>query len=129
VVAVVTDSGPGPAADPGQRGRLDVAERVAARVASIAAGEVAGVVSTGSALEGVVGRRYPKADAEVAGGHAKVSLDIAVAWAMPLATTAATVRERVRSRLHELVGLQVDSVDVTVARVVRETRPSERRVQ
>jgi len=48
---------------------------------------------------------------------------------MPLATTAATVRDRVRSKLHELVGLEVDSVDVTIAKVVRETRPTERRPQ
>jgi len=52
-----------------------------------------------------------------------------VAWAVPLATTAASVRERVRSRVHELVGLDVDGVNVTVAKVVHEVRTSERRVQ
>jgi len=115
--------------EPGERGRLDVAERVVERVATIAAGEVDGVLSTGSPLDGVLGRRYPRANAEVAGRRTSVSLDLAVAWAVPLATTAASVRERVRSRVHELVGLDVDGVNVTVAKVVHEVRTSERRVQ
>jgi len=125
----VTDPGPRAPLDREERGRLDVAERVVERIATIAAGEVAGVIGTGSAFEGVLGRRYPKAAAKVAGQHATVSLDLAVTWPMPLATTAATVRDRVRSKLHELVSLEVDSVDVTVAKVVRETRPTERRPQ
>ncbi|MEW1952772.1 Asp23/Gls24 family envelope stress response protein [Terrabacter sp. NPDC080008] len=103
--------------DPAQRGRLDIAERVVERVAGIAACEVAGVRSVGSTLEGVVGRQYPKVRAEVAGGHARLSLDIAVSWPVPLARTAAEVREHVGDRLAALLGLKVDAVDVTVATV------------
>lgn len=116
-------------ADAGDRGRLDIAERVVERVATIAASEVDGVRRVGSGIEGVVGRQFPKASAEVGGGHARVALDIAVVWPAPLARTAGTVRERVRERLQSLVGLTVDAVDVTVATVVPDTPRDERRVQ
>jgi len=118
-----------PATGPGQRGRLDIAERVVERIATIAAAEVPGVLTTGSTLEGVLGRRYPKAGAEVAGRHATVSVDVAVAWAAALADTAASVRDRVQARVQELAGLQVDAVHVTVANVVIETPDTARRVQ
>lgn len=115
--------------EPGDRGRLDVADRVVERVAIIAAGEVAGVRNVGSGLEGIVGRQYPKATAQVAGGRARVRLDIAVAWPMPLGRTAGAVREHVREQLESLVGLTVDAVDVTVASVVADGPREQRRVQ
>lgn len=115
--------------DPGDRGRLEVAGQVVERIATIAATQVPGVVSTGSALEGVLGRRYPKAAADVAGDHTSVSLDLAVAWATPLADAAATVRDKVRAQLHDLAGLNVDAVDVTVAKVVAQPSTPVRRVQ
>ncbi len=115
-------------AEPGDRGRLEIAEKVVERVAAFAAGEVRGVRRVGSGIEGVVGRRYPKAKAEVAGRHAKVRLDIAVAWPSPLGQTASAVRDRVREQLESLVGFTVDAVDVTVASVVPATR-EQRRVQ
>lgn len=134
----VTASPPQPAAssgrsvgglpDPADRGRLDVADRVVERVAGIAACEVSGVRSVGSGLGGVVGRQYPKVKAQVAGGHARIQLDIAVDWPVPLASTAAQVRDHVRDRLTTLVGLAVDAVDVTVATVAPATS-EHRRVQ
>ncbi len=118
-----------PATGPGQRGRLDIAERVVERIASIAAAEVPGVLTTGSTLEGVLGRRYPQAGAEVAGRHATVSVDVAVAWAAALADTAASVRDRVQARVQDLAGLHVDAVHVTVANVILEAPDTQRRVQ
>ena len=115
--------------EPGGRGQLHIADQVVERVATIAAGEVPGVRTTGSGLEGVVGRQYPKAKAEVAGGHARVRLDIAVTWPAPLGRTAASVRQHVREQLESLVGLSVDGVDVTVATVSPAERSEERRVQ
>ena len=115
--------------DPAERGRLDVADRVVERVASIAACEVSGVRSVGSGLEGVVGRQYPKVGAQVAGGHARVQLDIAVDWPVPLASTAAQVRDHVRDRLTTLVGLAVDAVDVTIATIAPAAASEHRRVQ
>lgn len=115
--------------DPAGRGRLDVAERVIERIATIAAGEVRGVRSVGSGLEGVVGRRYPNVKAEVAGGHARVRVDIAVTWPAPLGRTTAAVRDRVRERLQTLAGVTVDVVDVTVATITQPAPPNDRRVQ
>ncbi|NUO91780.1 MAG: Asp23/Gls24 family envelope stress response protein [Dermatophilaceae bacterium] len=115
--------------EPGRRGRLDIAERVVERVAVIAAAEVEGVRRVGSGLEGIVGRQYPKATAQVAGGRARVRLDIAVAWPVPLGRTAGAVRDHVGARLESLVGLTVDAVDVTVASVVPDAPREQRRVQ
>ncbi len=115
--------------DPAERGRLDIAERVIERLATIAAGEVPGVRRVGSGLEGVVGRQYPNVRAEVAGGHARVRVDIAVVWPAPLGRTAAAVRDRVRDQLQSLAGMTVDAVDVTVATVTQPAAPNERRVQ
>lgn len=115
--------------EPAERGRLDIAAQVVERVATIAASEVRGVRSVGSGLEGMVGRQYPKAKAEVAGDQARVRLDIAVAWPSPLGRTAAAVRDRVRVQLQSLLGLTVDIVDVTVATVTQAAPPSDRRVQ
>lgn len=115
--------------DPGGRGRTVVADRVVERIATIAAREVTGVTQVGSALERVVGRQYPKADAKVAGDRARISVEIAVAWPTSLADVTARVRETVRARLGELAGLQVDTVDVTAAKVVHDDAPTPRRVQ
>lgn len=115
--------------DPGLRGRLEVGGRVAERIAGVAAQEVPGVVRSGSALEGVVGRRYPKVTADIAGQHVRVALEVAVEWPVPLATTAQSVRDQVRARLRELAGLDVDAVHVTVAQVVKAGPPAERRVE
>ena len=106
-----------------------VADRVVERISVIAAGEVPGVVSTGSALDGALGRRYPRAEAEVAGQRANVRLRLAVAWPTPLATTAQGVRDRVRAQVHHLAAIEVDAVDVTIAQVVHEEPQTERRVQ
>lgn len=119
---------PGSAVDPAQRGRLVVADRAVEKIAIAAASEVSGVQSAGSTLDGVIGRAYPQADVQVAGGHAKVSLELAVTWPSPLAPTTAAVRDRVRDRLETFAGLRVDRVDVTVAKLVQAEPKQERRV-
>lgn len=115
--------------DPGARGRLTIADQALERVAVLAAGEVDGVVRTGSALEGVIGRRFPKADADVAGDRARVSVELAVAWPAVLPEVAGRVRELVRERLGATSGFRVDAVHVSVVKVVRPQAPERRRVQ
>ena len=122
------DPGPGHS-EPGDRGRLVVADRVLERIATIAAGEVSGVVSAGTGVDQLLGRRDPKADASVAGGRARIHLDLAVAWPNPLAQVTADVRQRVQARVSGLVGLAVDAVDVTAALVVHAPQLEPRRVQ
>ena len=65
-------------AEPAERGRTIISDAAVEHIAVHAAGEVMGVVQTGSALDQVIGRRYPKADAQVAGTRARVHIEIAV---------------------------------------------------
>lgn len=123
------DPAAGDADEPGQRGQLRIADRVVQRVATIAAGEVDGVVSIGSGLDQVLGHRYPKADATVAGSRTRIEVDVAVAWPHPLARVSADVRQNVRQRVSDLVGLQVDAVDVTASKIVHQAPEDNRRVQ
>jgi len=99
------------------------------RIATIAAGEVEGVVRAGSGLGQVLGHRYPKANATVAGNSARIEVEIAIAWPHPLGQVCRQVRDEVRDRVTELVGLQVDAVDVTAAKVMHAPEPEQRRVQ
>ncbi len=115
--------------DPGQRGTLVIADRVVERIAAIAAGEVEGVIKTGSGLDQVLGHRYPKVSAATAGRRSRIHVEIAVAWPYPLGQVSGQVREVVRNRVTELVGIQVDAVDVYAATVVHAPKPERRRVQ
>jgi len=116
-------------ADPGQRGRLDIAARVVERIATAEATSVPGVATTGSALAQVVGRQYPKASAEVAGARTRVDVDVAIAWPFSLAEVTAAVRTVVNSRVRGLAGLEVDAVNVTAAKIVHTEPEQPRRVQ
>lgn len=116
-------------AEPDQRGRTIIEAAVLEHIATHAALEVKGVTATGSDLEKLIGRRLPKAGARVAGTRARVQVEIAAAWPYPVATLAAAVREHITARLVELTGLDIDAVDVEVARVIHTTEPQRRRVQ
>jgi uncharacterized alkaline shock family protein YloU len=108
--------------DAAERGRLHIADRVVERVAGQAARETDGIVAVGSTLDGAVGRRYPKVDAEVAGGRVRITVEVATLWPIPLARATGDVRAAVTERVEHLVGLQVDSVDVHAAKVVLDDR-------
>ena len=114
---------------PHERGRTIIADSVLERLAARVALDVDGVVADGSDLEGLIGRRFPKAQATVAGQRARVSVDIAVAWPTPLTTVSRAVRDAVSGRVGELTGLSIDAVDVHVARVTTSSGSTGRRVQ
>ena len=116
-------------AEPAERGRTVIGDAVVERIAVHAAGGVPGVVEVGSGLDKVVGRHYPKASADVAGGRVRLHLEVAVAWPSPLADVCADVRDTVTDRVTELTGLSVDTVDVTAAKVIHASPPPTRRVQ
>lgn len=116
-------------------GRITVADGVVAKLASRAALEVDGV---GASAPRVLGRELsgaglgrlgvrsstlgalPASGAQVDGGLAFVDLTISVRYPAPVRQVAARVRERVRSRVEELTGLQVLEVDVKVPALVRD---------
>jgi len=114
------------------RGSLVVADKAVERIAQAAVLEVSGVVnsrdSTG-AIASALGRAYPRVDVHVAGRHASVDVDVLTRWPRPAAQVAAAVREHVAERLHTLADLDVTSVDVKVAKVVRPSTPERKRVQ
>jgi len=108
--------------EPGARGRLTIAEKAVESVACQAAREVSGVVSgASSAGSRRFSGEYPRASAHVAGTHARVGVEVAVRWAVPLAPTAAAVRDRVAERVRTLLDLQPDRVDVVVPELVTES--------
>lgn len=115
--------------DADQRGSTTIAANAVQHLAEAELGQVPGVVATGSGIGKVVGRQYPKVSADVAGSRARLSVDIAVAWPLPLPDVCARVRDTLSTRLTELTGLSIDAVDVTAAKVVQLEAPTTRRVQ
>ena len=114
--------------DPAERGALSIADRVVEQVAVLAARQVEGVAVTGSSLERAVGRHFPRAQAHVAGTRVRVVVQIAVIWPAALPEVAAAVRANVSERISTLVGMQVDAVDVSAAKVVHAQPHQDRRV-
>ena len=115
--------------DPGRRGSLSIADKVIDKLAEQATVAVDGVVPTGSGLEKFVGRQLPKVSSSVRGDQARVNVDIAVRWPMPLADVAADVRSAVAGVVTSLAGLDVTAVDVSVSRIEQTVATPMRRVQ
>lgn len=115
---------------PARRGHLEVRPAVLDRVAGRAAEGVRGVVP------GKVGRltrrRLPHVDTRTEtradGEHARVRVEVAVAWGHRLDVVTAGVQSAVVDTVHRLTGVHVDRVDVSVDDVVVPDRPEERRV-
>ncbi|MCF6472408.1 Asp23/Gls24 family envelope stress response protein [Nonomuraea sp. MG754425] len=103
---------PVPLPSPERRGRTEIADRVVAKIACLAAGEVPEV-------RGVEPRGLPWAPSasEVHGGRATVRLNVRVAYPAPLPAVAARLREHVIHRLETQTGLDVTRVDITVTDV------------
>jgi len=115
--------------EPEQRGSTTISADAVAHIAEVELGQVPGVVATGSGLDKVVGRLYPKVSADVAGSRARLTAEIAVAWPFPLPEVCAGVRDTLLQRLTQLTALSIDAVDVTAAKVVQPQPPPRRRVQ
>lgn len=113
-------------AEPAERGRTVVADRVVSRVASIATSEVESVVDTRNGWTKLVRRGLPHAEAVVAGGTSRITVEVAATWPTPLSALSAKVREHVGTRVAELTGVSVTRVDVTVADVVHVESASRR---
>lgn len=128
----VAELSPEERTEAGTRGSLEVKDKAVERIAQAAVSEVSGVIAAGEAtgtIATALGRAYPRVEVHVAGRRARVHIDIVTAWPRPAADVAAAVRDHVADRLHALADLDVDVVDVAVAKVVRPTTPDRRRVQ
>jgi uncharacterized alkaline shock family protein YloU len=102
---------PAPAVPPERRGRTEVTDRVAAKIARHAAREVAGVREV---IERAGLRGTRPSSATVRGDTVEVGLTVSVAYPMPLRAVAAAIRSHVASRIATLTGLQVSHVDITM---------------
>ncbi|MFF0248590.1 Asp23/Gls24 family envelope stress response protein [Streptosporangium sandarakinum] len=108
-------AGPAPAAvPPERRGRTDIPERVVARIAAQAAGEVPHV------------HRVRERGALTPGGTqavvhdelAVLELDVSVDYPVPLRHVAEEIRRHVARRVHDLTGLSVGHIDIGVTDLV-----------
>ncbi|HUR05323.1 MAG TPA: Asp23/Gls24 family envelope stress response protein [Nonomuraea sp.] len=109
-VVVVPEQRPAPV-PPERRGRTEVADRVAGKIAGHVAREVAGVreVSERGGL-----RRTRPASATVRGDGVEIGLTVSVAYPAPLRAVAGQIRNHVAARVAALTGLRVSRVDVTM---------------
>jgi len=107
-------------------GRTVVADAVVAKVAGIAAREVAGVHALGGgaarafgALRDVVGSTDLGQGVRVEVGETQVAADVTIVVEYPVAVTqvADAVREAVATAIEQLVGMDVAEVNVAVADV------------
>lgn len=115
-------------APPEDRGSLSIADKIVEKVATMAASEIDQVTEHRAGWRRMPGQGLPKATAEVAGGHARIGVQIATPWPLPLTDIATETRDHVRQRVASLTGLDVVAVDVTVAAVVH-VASDKRRVQ
>jgi uncharacterized alkaline shock family protein YloU len=97
-------------APPTTRGRTTIADRVVAKIASMAALEVEHTTETSSRLSD--GR--PKATAVVDGSLTRISLDITIEYPAPIRSVSQAVRERVADRVLALADIEAKEVDITV---------------
>ena len=111
------------------RGTTTIAKQVVEKVAAVAARRDSVSASSPGVVDSVLGRTLPRVEAVVSGQRARLTVEIATTWPTPLGQAAATVRDHVREHVQELTGLQVDAIDVEVAKVVRAEESTRRRVQ
>ncbi len=110
-------------------GRIEVSDRVVEKIAARAAAEVPDAGGPAARLLGrqlpTPGRlttpaldRLPKVDAEVDGTLVFLDVELSVRWPAPITQVTTAVRERLTSRIEELVGLQVREVNVEIVDLV-----------
>jgi uncharacterized alkaline shock family protein YloU len=122
---------PGPAAGRTELGMISVSDRVVEKMAARAAAEIpdAGAAAprvlghsvTGAAAFGARGTgltALPKASADVDGSVVILDLSISVRWPASVPEVTSAVREHVRGRVHELTGLTVTEVAISVTDLV-----------
>lgn len=97
--------------------------------AGAAASTVLGLTLPGASLLGTKSTdldELPKSNATVDGSMTTVELTISVRWPHSVAQVAGEVREHVRSRIHELTGLDVTEVRIAVTDLATSIAPPPR---
>ncbi|MEV4410966.1 Asp23/Gls24 family envelope stress response protein [Catellatospora sp. NPDC049609] len=111
-------------------GTIHIEEDVIAKVAAQAASELPDIGCPTRGL-GHLGAdtlgaradlsRRPKASAQVDGDRAYLDLVVSVRWPAPVPQVTAALREHVRTRIEELTGLTVHTVNIEVADLITDT--------
>ena len=114
------------------RGSTDISPAVVEKIAGRAAREVEGVslVAAGgiaariASLVGNEGRA--SASADVGRTTSAIDLTVSIRYPQPILEMAQRVRSHVKQRVHELTGLEVQEVDITVSKLDAEGPPRRR---
>lgn len=114
-------------------GRTTLADRAVERTATQAITEVADVGGTahrllGDTLSGPTAERSAQVSATADDTTASLHVRLSIAYPASVARTTQQVRSHLIQRLHELTGLVVTRVDITVTALYL-TQPAHRRVQ
>ncbi len=118
-------------ADPAQRGRLTIADRVVEKVAAQAVTEVDRATGAPRTVLGqTLGRASEdspaRTSAQVDGDLVTVTVSMSVSWPAPVRDVTAQVRRRVVDRVEELTGLHVADVDIDVPTLLTKHNPTPR---
>ena len=105
------------------RGRTEISPAVVEKIAGRAAREVegvslmtaAGIAARIASLVGNEGRA--SATADVGQTTSAIDLTVSIRYPQPILETAERVRNHVKQRVHELTGLEVQEVDITVSQL------------
>ena len=118
-------------AAPDSPGRVDIADRVVAKIAALAAGEVEG---TGGVPRRILGRaigqatqdKDPYVSARIDGSLAYVTASIAVRYPSSITQVSDRVCAHIRQRIQELCGLSVARIELEVPALLPSERPRPR---
>ena len=138
-MTAVAETRPAALAGRTELGRITVADSVVTKIAAQAASEgpdagaavarVFGHAIPGAGHLGVRGTdldALPKTTVQVDGVKAYVSLELSVRWPASVAEVTGQVRRRVRDRVRELAGLEVDEVHIVVTSLATNVTPPPR---
>jgi uncharacterized alkaline shock family protein YloU len=117
--------------EPGERGRLTIAEKVVERVAGYAVTQVDGASAAPRRLLGMtVGDARPDAEASVTAqvdGHAAtVEASVAITWPNPVRVVADRLRAAIRHDVALMTDVQVAQVDLDVVSFAAAATPARR---
>lgn len=103
-------------AEPSQRGRLVIRDKVVQTIAEAAALEIRSVIRTSSPFN-PLSRSLPSAAVTLTPSSARVAVSIATMFDRPLFEVAAEVRDHVAETVTRLTAMAVDVVNVEITSV------------
>lgn len=104
-----------------------VIEKIASQVArdeSSAGGSAGGFMGMGAHADLSA---MPKASVQLTGNIASLSVEVGLPYPAPLRQGTEVLRERIKSRVNELTGIEVRQVDIRISWLTTATEPSGRR--